>query len=65
MRWCCNSMALRWFSGKISDGDSLYETVKTLLQDPETLATMGKNARKMAVVDAAEQIYGVICRLTQ
>lgn len=47
------------------DGDSLYETVKTLLQDPETLATMGKNARKMAVVDAAEQIYGVICRLTQ
>lgn len=42
------------------DGDSLYETVKALLQDPQRLREMGRNARKMAVVDATEQIYEVI-----
>lgn len=46
------------------DGDSLYETAKALLQDPERLRAMRTAARKMAVVDAAEQIYGVIRELT-
>ncbi len=47
------------------DGDSLYETVKALLADPERLRSMRTAARKMAVVDAAEQIYGVIQELTK
>ena len=45
------------------DGDSLYETVKSLLSDPEKLLQMRKAARSMAVVDAAEQIYQVIREL--
>ena len=45
------------------DGDSLYETVKALLHDPEQLRAMRAAARKMAVVDATEQIYGVIREL--
>ncbi len=46
------------------DGDSLYETAKALLRDPEKLRAMRTAARKMAVVDAAERIYGVIRELT-
>ena len=42
------------------DGDSLYEAAKALLSDPEKLRTMRTAARKMAVVDATEQIYGVM-----
>lgn len=42
------------------DGDTLYELVKELLQDPVRLRSMGAAAGRMAVVDAAEQIYGVI-----
>ena len=41
-------------------GESLYETAKTLLQDPQCLREMRVAAKKMAVVDAAEQIYEVI-----
>ena len=47
------------------DGDSLYETVKNLLSDKERLRTMGAAAAKVAVVDAAEQIYGVIQELAR
>lgn len=47
------------------DGGSLYETAKALLQDPEKLKAMRTAARKMAVVDAAEQIYGVIQELAK
>ena len=47
------------------DGDSLYKTVKELLADPERLRGMRSAARKMAVVDAAEQIYGVIRELAE
>lgn len=46
------------------DGDSLYETARQLLRDPEKLRAMRAAARNMAVVDAAEQIYGVIRQLT-
>ena len=45
------------------DGDSLYELAQSLLDDPERLRAMRTAARKMAVVDAAEQIYGVIREL--
>ena len=45
------------------DGDSLYELAQSLLDDPERLRAMRAAARKMAVVDAAEQIYGVIREL--
>ena len=44
-------------------GESLYEAAKELLSDPERLRAMRAAARNMAVVDAAEQIYGVICQL--
>lgn len=47
------------------DGDSLYETVKALLADEERLRAMRSAARKMAVVDAAERIYGVIRELAE
>jgi UDP-N-acetylglucosamine--N-acetylmuramyl-(pentapeptide) pyrophosphoryl-undecaprenol N-acetylglucosamine transferase len=47
------------------DGDSLYETVKALLQDREKLREMGVAAAKTAVVDSAEQIYAVIRELAQ
>ena len=45
------------------DGDSLYDTVKTLLSEPERLRQMGNAAANMAVVDSAEQILGVIREL--
>jgi len=47
------------------DGDSLYEAARSLLTDQEALRRMRTAARKMAVVDAAEQIYGVIQELTK
>lgn len=47
------------------DGDSLYETVRELLAQPDKLREMGMAAAKMAVVDSAEQIFRVICDLTQ
>ena len=47
------------------DGDSLYEAAKKLLMDPEQLSSMGMAAGKIAVVDAAEQIYGVIQELAK
>jgi len=45
------------------DGDSLYDAAKALLENPEKLRAMGAAAGKMAVVDAAEQIYAVIREL--
>ena len=47
------------------DGDSLYETVCTLLKDRQKLRDMSMAAAKLAVVDSAEQIYGVIRELAQ
>lgn len=47
------------------DGDSLYDTVKQLLQDEERLRSMRMAAQKLAVVDAAERIYGVILELAK
>ena len=45
---------------KDCDGDSLYETARALLSDPERLREMRLAARRLAVVDAAEQILQVI-----
>ncbi len=45
------------------DGDSLYEAAKALLNDPQRLKEMRLAARRLAVVDAAEQILAVIRRL--
>lgn len=42
------------------DGDSLYETARSLLSDPTRLKEMRMAARRLAVVDAAEQILAVI-----
>ena len=45
------------------DGDSLYETAKALLDDPERLKAMRMAAKKLAVVDSTERIYAVIREL--
>lgn len=45
------------------DGDTLYETVCSLLEDPERLRSMAMAAANMAVVDSAEQICSVISSL--
>ncbi len=42
------------------DGDSLYETAKSLLEDEQRLKEMRMAARRLAVVDAAEQILEVM-----
>lgn len=47
------------------DGDSLYETAKSLLEQPDKLLSMRTAARKLAVVDAAERIYAVIRELAE
>ena len=48
---------------KDCDGDSLYETARELLSDPDRLREMRLAARRLAVVDAAEQILQVIREL--
>ena len=48
---------------KDCDGDSLYETARALLSDPERLREMRLAARRLAAVDAAEQILQVIREL--
>lgn len=47
------------------DGKLLYETAKALLNDPVRLRTMRENARRLAVVDAAERIYQTALSLTR
>ena len=45
------------------DGDSLYEAAKELLNDRDRCREMRVAAKKLAVVDSAEQIYSVIREL--
>ena len=45
------------------NGDSLYEAAKELLNDRDRCRAMRVAAKKLAVVDSAEQIYGVIREL--
>ena len=46
-------------------GEKLWQTVKDLLADPERVAQIGRNAREMAVLDANERIYQIICRIVR
>ncbi len=43
--------------------EKLTETVNSLLADRERLAEIGRNARKMAVMDATDRIYNTLCEL--
>lgn len=47
------------------DGDSLFESARELLSDPERCRTMRSALRQLAVVDSAEQIYSVILELAK
>ena len=46
-------------------GETLYETAKAVLSDPERRRSMTSAAHKMAVVDAAERIYDVAMELAK
>ena len=39
------------------DGEKLYDTVTSLLNDDARLESMGKAAKQMAIVDSSEKIY--------
>ena len=43
--------------------DSLTELVNLLLSDKTKLEEIGKNAKKMAVVDATQRIYDTLCEI--
>ena len=45
------------------DGDRLYETVRSMLDDREHLAEMERAVQSMAVPDSAEKIYSIILEL--
>ncbi len=47
------------------DGGSLYEAARALLGDPARRAAMRTALRELAVVDSAEQIYGVLLELAK
>ena len=40
-------------------------TLDEMLDDPERVAQIGRNAREMAVLDANERIYQIICRIVR
>ena len=46
------------------DGDRLYETARSLLEDPARLEQMGRAVQSMAVPDSAQKIYDIILELT-
>ena len=45
--------------------EKLTQTVNDLLKDRERLAQIGKNAAAMAVTDATERIYKVLCEIVK
>lgn len=45
------------------NADSLTERVNLLLSDKTKLEEIGKNAKKMAVVDATQRIYDTLCEI--
>jgi len=45
-------------------GDRLLKEVDALLSNPNRMAEIGANAKKMAVYDAAERIVKVLSALT-
>lgn len=42
--------------------DSLWEAICQLMDTPDKLRRMGENARRAAILDAADRIYGVITK---
>ena len=42
-------------------GEKLWETVNTILSEPGRAEEIGKNAKAMAVLDANDRIYNIIC----
>ena len=42
-------------------GEKLWETVNTVLSEPGRAEEIGKNAKAMAVLDANDRIYNIIC----
>ena len=46
-----------------SSGDKLYDTVQSMLADPAGLEKMRAELREMAIGDANERIYSVLCSI--
>ena len=46
-----------------SSGDKLYDTVQSMLADPAGLEKMRAGLREMAIGDANERIYSVLCSI--
>lgn len=46
-------------------GEKLWQTVKEILSKPGRAEEIGKNAKAMAVLDANERIYKIICRIVR
>ncbi len=55
--------AARIIEEKDLTGEKLIQMVKELLENPEKLAALSKNAAKMAIVDTNDRIYDVIRQL--
>ena len=42
-------------------GETLWEPENTILSEPGRAEEIGKNAKAMAVLDANDRIYNIIC----
>ena len=64
-----NAMALvsrdaaRVLEDKDLSGESLCRLVEELFEEPQTIRTLSENAGKMAITDANERIYRLICEV--
>ena len=64
-----NAMALvsrnaaRILEEKDLSGESLCRLVEELFEEPQTIRTLSENAGKMAITDANERIYRLICEV--
>ncbi|MBP3705560.1 MAG: UDP-N-acetylglucosamine--N-acetylmuramyl-(pentapeptide) pyrophosphoryl-undecaprenol N-acetylglucosamine transferase, partial [Clostridia bacterium] len=46
-------------------GEKLWQTVQEILSAPGKAEEIGRNAKEMAVLDANERIYQIICRIVR
>ena len=46
-------------------GEKLWQTVQEILSQPGKAEEIGNNAKAMAVLDANERIYKIICRIVR
>lgn len=60
-----NNSAAIMFEEKDFTGDKLIETVDGLLEDRARLASIGENARGLAVLNASERIVECICEIVK